>query len=606
MHARRSIALGLAGTLLIFAGVAWADGFDPEDGTDLPTLPDEKGYEVKAKPDSAAQPGEKKPGPKLTERNAERMVEYFLSMYDKHLESRDWVHRAITVISLGRINDPRTTDRLLKVLAEDSRRVVRVFAWEALHARNGSLSAEQRKQWLEQGRELARQGAFGGDLRIGLVGLLTEAGPGPEGRRTFLKLFARTNSLDPGDIATLDAMSRLLATWKDPDLIKALITEMGKLDNAYRAEYVLGGLGAGVPPAVGLAEKGSKFMWTQTQQAWANWFTGANLAAADAKRLGKYQGRSRLLPAPHKITNSRDPRWRKDLELGRFYLDQLDVCFCVDSTGSMTEVVAWIKRDVAKMMRAFGMISREPRIGIIFYRDHGDEYVVKGYPLTDNGGVLAKAISSVTAKGGGDVPEAVYDALAAAVRRPRWSGGDRAKKVIVLVGDAEPKEGTTGKIQSLVAGAAKKGFRFYCVKAQTRYGSPNLASFDQIAAAGKGKAIWVDFPAGQPITAATRGRTGVAYARQEDSPYRQIVGAVLGSMLAETYRDRAQPFVTVLLEYLERPVREHRLAFGPKPPPKPRRDDRRGGGGDRRWGGPRRDDRRDDKPPPKPYDPQER
>ncbi len=521
----------------------------------------------------------------------DQMVEFYLEMYGKHLQRGDWITRAMAVISLSRMDDPRVTAKLLEVLAGDAHKAVRVYAWEALHARNGSLGEPQRQQWLSAGMGLAERGLMRGDLRVGLLGAMAATAPTPAARRLFMQFFATTNSLDPDDIPTLAAMRQALAKWRDGELIKALVVEMDKLDNAYRAEYVLAGLNSGVPAAMTHQRDGSEAMWKQTQLAWAEWFKKTHPADKADEKLQPYAGQSALLAPPEKIADPADPKWRKDLELGRLSLDQLDVTFAVDSTGSMIQVVEWVKRDVLKMMRSFGAISREPRIGVVFYRDHGDEYVVQLHSLTDRGDELEQAIRGATAKGGADVPEAVYEALATAATKQKWSSGDRARKVIVLVGDAPPHENTLEEIDKLVDAAAAKGFRFHCIKARTAWGGADLSSFDRIAEHGKGKSFWVNFPA---VAADGTGRTGIASPRVSGDPHRQIVGEVLKSILTEAYHDRAEPFVNVLLECLKDHVPEKRMAFGPAPPPQPRQRTE-----------PERQPRRPT-PPPKPYDPQER
>jgi len=520
-----------------------------------------------------------------------KMVDYFLTMYSRHLESPDWIKRSMAVISLGRISDTRITDKLLDVAENDRSTAVRVFAWEAVHARNGLLTSEQRKRWIAAGEKMGAKGAFRGDLRVGLVYLLGEAEPTNETRKVFMRLFDRTNSLDPGDIPTLQAMGDLLARWRDRTLIAALIKRMSNLNDAYRAEYILTALNSGVKPSASLARKGSGPMWTRTRAAWAQWYGRQEFASSTGR---PYRGKSNLLPPPESIIDTHAARWRKNLEVGGLHLDHFDVAFVIDSTGSMKQVVEWIQRDVTRMMRAFGKISREPRIGVTFYRDRGDEYVTRVYGLTGDGRRLAAAIAGVTAKGGGDVPEAVYEALRDTVRKQRWTRRDGAAKILVLVGDAEPHPESMDRIQKLVADAAARGFRFYCVKASTRYGSSDLSSFDRIAEWGKGASFDVWFPDSQPIAAA--GRTRVAYRRRVERPYRQVVGEVLKSILSDGYQDRAQSFVDVLLEYLEQHVPEKRAAFGPAPPPRPRTS--RGNDHDPRHERPR--------PPAKPYDPQAR
>ena len=446
-----TVAALLTAVLAVTAQAEEEDSFDVDFGSSI------------AVPDGDWEPS---PDPRDGEANvpaaspeaAAKMVEYFLTMFGKHLQSPDWIKRSMAVISLGRINHTKTAEKLLQVAETDRSTAVRVFAWEALHARNGSLDAAQRKRWSAAGWKLAGKGAFRGELRVGLVGLLGEAGPTPETRKVFMKLFSRTNSLDPGDIPTLDAMSEVLARWRDRRLIAALIEKMDRLDDAYRAEYILLALDNADPtPSRDLVDQGSKSMWRETRTAWGDWFGGQKFAPGKGR---PYKGRSDLLPPPETIVNSRAAKWRKDLELGKLHLDRFDVTFAIDSTGSMEQVVEWIKRDVTRMMRAFGKISREPRIGVTFYRDHGDAYVTRTHKLTGDGRRLAAAIAKASAKGGGDVPEAVYDALRDVIREQRWTRSPGAAKIVVLVGDAEPHPKSIDRLRQLVTDAAGKGFRF--------------------------------------------------------------------------------------------------------------------------------------------------
>jgi hypothetical protein len=63
---------------------------------------------------------------------------------------------------------------------------------------------------------------------------------------------------------------------------------------------------------------------------------------------------------------------------------------------------------------------------------------VKPFAFTSNFAVFSKNLNSVRIYGkeGGDVPEAVYEALYAASVYYKWR--DNAQKLIVLIGDAEP------------------------------------------------------------------------------------------------------------------------------------------------------------------------
>lgn len=601
-----------------------------------------------AKPASPAAKGE--PGlDKLTgdARRKELLIRYYLRVYAESLEHSDWITRAMAVISLSKIDDPRVTDMLLEVMAQPYNRaralakrrarlaaerkkplkqkltpkqaaallagagrsssdepvgsgppplwrignkVVQVVAWEALHARTKSLSPQHRKQWIAGTLKLARAGQFRGAMRASMLKLLAPQGPTPLNLDVFAKLFLHTNALDPRDVEILEAMRQVLARWRSPKLIKALILAMGKsFDDGPRADYLLRGLAEDVPEPAKQIEKGPDAMWKRMQKAWADWYNTERPEPAEAAAAKPYMGTSTLIPAAEKV-DPKDDKWRKDLELPRLHLDQLDVTLVVDSTGSMKTVVEWVKRDVRKLLKAFALLSREPRVGVVLYRDHGDEYVTKLYPLTDNGVKLTRAIDDATAAGGDDVPEAVYDALSVALRKQRWSRSAKAVRVIVLVGDAPPHETDLPKIEKLVQAAAKKGFSFYCMKARTRHGSADLGSFDRIAEWGGGKSVWADFAEGSQA-AIYKGTRSLHVAADyysgsgdgQERPDRVILREVLRSILTQAYSDRVGPFTNVLLEYLETPVKEKRL-----PPLTEAEKERRraGGGGGRKPGKP--------------------
>ena len=51
-------------------------------------------------------------------------------------------------------------------------------------------------------------------------------------------------------------------------------------------------------------------------------------------------------------------------------------------------MLAWLHSDVKRLMNCIGLVCLEPRIGITFYRDHGDEFLVRTTPLTSRVDVL--------------------------------------------------------------------------------------------------------------------------------------------------------------------------------------------------------------------------
>jgi len=348
---------------------------------------------------------------------------------------------------------------------------------------------------------------------------------------------------------------------------------MSDINHAYRAEYVLSRFKTGIPPAVkGIGKKGTEVRWKQTQRLWVQWYLKNNFTQATGG--SKYTGLSNLMVRGEKITDASDPRWTKDLELGRFKLDQLDVGFAIDSTGSMGSIVAWIKRDVIKMMRAFELISREPRIGVVLYRDHGDDYVVWPIPLSHSAQALAKKLRGASAAGGGDMPEAIYPAMAVLLKKQRWSRSARAKKVVVLIGDAPPHEKTVEKIEKLVKAAAGKNFMVYAIKVRTHLHPmlrklPNwdrkLTTFDKIAEWGNGQSFWVSFTA----KGSHRDIYGVARPLSADAPEQIIFRRVFKAAVAAGYEDRIDSFVNVLMQYVNHSWKEQRRHRPPHKPGKP-------------------------------------
>ena len=116
----------------------------------------------------------------------------------------------------------------------------------------------------------------------------------------------------------------------------------------------------------------------------------------------------------------------------------LDLLFMIDTTGSMTDELSYLQaelrdviRRVAKSGEAFTI-----QLSVNFYRDNGDEYVVRSFEFTSD---IDKAISQLSqqqANGGGDYAEAVHLALQDIVDKHQWR--DSAVKLCFMVLDAPP------------------------------------------------------------------------------------------------------------------------------------------------------------------------
>ena len=119
---------------------------------------------------------------------------------------------------------------------------------------------------------------------------------------------------------------------------------------------------------------------------------------------------------------------------------RVEVAFVLDSTGSMGGLIEGAKQKIWSI--ANSIISRKPtpevRIGLVTYRDRGDEYVTEKFDLTGDIDTVFKNLQSFVADGGGDDPESVNEGLNAAVTGLSWTGDQEVLKIIFLVGDYPP------------------------------------------------------------------------------------------------------------------------------------------------------------------------
>jgi Mg-chelatase subunit ChlD len=119
---------------------------------------------------------------------------------------------------------------------------------------------------------------------------------------------------------------------------------------------------------------------------------------------------------------------------------RIEVCFVLDTTGSMGGLIEGAKQKIWSI--ANEMISAQPtpelKLGLIGYRDRGDEYVVKSFSLTDDIDAIYGHLREFQAGGGGDAPESVNEALAEAIHKMPWTSDSKVLKIIFLVGDAPP------------------------------------------------------------------------------------------------------------------------------------------------------------------------
>ena len=115
----------------------------------------------------------------------------------------------------------------------------------------------------------------------------------------------------------------------------------------------------------------------------------------------------------------------------------LDLLLAIDTTGSMTDELSYLQVELDSIVASLRRIrpGTDIRVGLVVYRDEGDEYVTRRFELTDDLASLRQQLGAQQASGGGDYPEAVDRAFAEA---GRFDWREDATKVMLHVADAPP------------------------------------------------------------------------------------------------------------------------------------------------------------------------
>jgi uncharacterized protein YegL len=121
---------------------------------------------------------------------------------------------------------------------------------------------------------------------------------------------------------------------------------------------------------------------------------------------------------------------------------KVDVVFVLDTTGSMSGLIDAAKENIWAIASSMAQAQPSPelRIGLVAFRDRGDEYVTRVVELSPDLDSMYATLMDFRADGGGDTPESVNQALHEAVHRMSWTTQGDAYKVVFLVGDAPPAQ----------------------------------------------------------------------------------------------------------------------------------------------------------------------
>lgn len=131
------------------------------------------------------------------------------------------------------------------------------------------------------------------------------------------------------------------------------------------------------------------------------------------------------------------------------YIKQLkgvDIVFLLDTTASMSPYLLGTKKFIRKLINgAIKTLSQYVAdeellsVGIVQYRDHPPQestFITNVIDLTQDFPVFKENLKKITAKGGGDEPEAVIDGLYDALNTIKWRSS--SEKFIYHILDAPP------------------------------------------------------------------------------------------------------------------------------------------------------------------------
>lgn len=139
-----------------------------------------------------------------------------------------------------------------------------------------------------------------------------------------------------------------------------------------------------------------------------------------------------------------------------------DIMFVVDATGSMGDEIRYLQSELADVITRVKTTrpNLSMRIGSVFYRDNGDEYVTRISPLNANIDTTLDFINTQRAGGGGDLPEAVDEALEETLKNGGWHY-EALARIAFLVLDAPCHDDKTSieRIHNQIRIAAEKGVR---------------------------------------------------------------------------------------------------------------------------------------------------
>ncbi len=173
---------------------------------------------------------------------------------------------------------------------------------------------------------------------------------------------------------------------------------------------------------------------------------------------------------------------------------KIEVVFVLDTTGSMSGLIDAAKEKIWSIASTMASAQNSPdiKVGLVAYRDRGDEYITKNVALSSDLDSMYAQLMDFKAAGGGDTPESVNQGLYDAVNNMAWSQDQQTYKVVFLIGDAPAHMDYQDELKypEIMALAKENGIIINAIQA----GSDNQTTrnWQQIASLGAGDYFQVE------------------------------------------------------------------------------------------------------------------
>ena len=150
------------------------------------------------------------------------------------------------------------------------------------------------------------------------------------------------------------------------------------------------------------------------------------------------------------------------IELEKERGKNIDIVICLDTTNSMKKFIDPLRAKLVPMLEDAFRGFPSFRIGMVLFKDYSDIYLTRIIPFTSDFAVFQRNINAVRVTGGGDIPEAVYEALYDGAEKFPW---EAESKLMILLGDAPPHPKPRGKITKEMAdnAAAEKKIKVHAL-----------------------------------------------------------------------------------------------------------------------------------------------